>query len=113
MAGTEKKLYGPAYVVTPVANIYVPSSALIYGKIGHIRLVNASAAAATVTLYVGATGGSAGGTEILKDWNIAIAGEKDLYFPAGLKLLSTQFLTGIASAGSAIVITVMGWEGVV
>lgn len=108
-----KKLAGPAYVAASATNIYVPSSALIYGVVKHIRLVNKDSAARTVTLYVGATGGSAGGTEILKDWSIAVAGEKDMYFPAGLKLLSTDFLTGLASSASAVTVTVMGDEEVV
>jgi hypothetical protein len=111
--GAIKKLAGPAYVASSATNIYVPSSALIYATIRHIRLVNKDSAARTVTLYIGATGGSAGGTEILKDWSIAVAGEKDLYFPAGIKVLSTDFLTGIASSASAVTVLVMGEEHVV
>lgn len=101
-----KKRFGPGYVAASATNIYNPAANLV-GYIYHIRLVNKDSAARTVTLYLGATGGSAGGTELLKDWSIAVAGEKDLYFPNGLKVTTTDFLTGIASAANAIVLTGM------
>jgi hypothetical protein len=111
MAGTLKKLAGPAYVANAAADIYVPSSALIYGEVRHIHLVNADASTRTVSLYVGATGGSAGGTELFKDLSLAVAGVYDWY--GLLKLTSTTFLSGVASAASAIVITIEGYEYVV
>jgi len=111
VAGTIKRLAGPAYVSDSAANIYVPSSALIFGVIRHIHLVNKDSSVRTVSLYIGATGGSAGGTEILKDKSIAVGDTYDYW--CATKVLSTDFLTGIASAASAIVITIDGEEYVV
>lgn len=113
MAGTLKKISGPAYLAAAAADIYTPPAATIFTIIRHIRLVNKDASARTATLYVGATGGSAGGTEILKDWSIAVGGEKDIFFQPGLRMSSTDFLTGLASAANAITITVMGEQSVV
>ena len=109
MSGNLKRLAGPAYVGAAAANIYNPATNII-GVVFHIRLVNKDTVQRTVTLYVGATGGSAGGTEILKDWPIAVGGEKDVYFPKGLRMTASDFLTGIASAASAVTQMVMGDE---
>ena len=113
MAGTLKRISGPAYLGAAAADVYTPPASTIFTVIKHIRLVNKDSSARTVTLYVGATGGSVGGTEILKDYSIAVGGEKDLYFNPGLKMVSTDFLTGLASAANAITITVMGEQSVV
>jgi len=113
MAGTLKRISGPAYVANAAADIYTPPASTIYTVIKHIRLVNKDSSARTVTLYVGATGGSVGGTEILKDYSIAVGGEKDLYFNPGLRMASTDFLTGLASAANAVTVTVMGDQNVV
>jgi hypothetical protein len=112
MAGTVKRLAGPAYIANAAANIYVPSSALIYGNIKHMHIANVTGGAVTFTLYIGATGGSAGGTELEKAYSIAANSDWDRYF-ANLKLVSTDFLTGLASAATSLVITVMGEEVVV
>lgn len=98
---------GPEYVASSATNVYVPS-ANTQARIRHIHLVNKDSSTRTVTLYVGATGGSAGGTEILKDKSIAVGDVYDLYFPAGLVLTASDFLTGIASAATAVTITTSG-----
>jgi hypothetical protein len=113
MASTLKRISGPAYLAAAAADVYTPPASTIFTVIKHIRLVNKDVSARTVTLFVGATGGSAGGTEILKDYSIAVGGEKDLYFNPGLRMSSTDFLTGLASAANAVTITVMGEQGVV
>lgn len=111
MAGTLKLLAGPAYVANAATNVYVPSAATIYGEVRHIHLVNKDVATRTVTFYLGATGGSAGGTELFKDLSLAVAGVYDYY--CLMKQTSTAFLTGIASAASAVVVTIEGYEYVV
>jgi hypothetical protein len=85
--------------VNPAANTY--------RKIFHIHLANAAAASATASLYIGATGGSANGTEICELLPIAASQVADLYFPAGLRIVAADFLSGLASA-TTVVITVMG-----
>lgn len=107
MAGTLKRLAGPAYVAASATDIYVPG-ANKYGEVRHIHLANKDSSARTVSLYVGATGGSAGGTELFKDKSIAIADTYDYY--CLMRQATTDFLSGIASTVSTIVITVEGYE---
>ena len=111
MGGTLKRIAGPAYIAAAAADIYVPPAATIYTVIRHIHIANRSAAAVTFTLYVGATGGSAAGTELFKDVNVPIAGFFDWY--TTLKMTSADFLSGIASVVSSLVITVEGEQVVV
>lgn len=108
MAGTVKRIAGPAYLANSVANIYTPPSSDVYVLINQINLANVTAGAVTATLYVGATGGSAAGTELLKGLSVAANSVQPFYYSPGLKLTSTEFLTGLASASSSLVITVMG-----
>lgn len=109
MAGTEKRLAGPAYISNAAANIYNPSAGVI-GYVRQIHIVNTDTVSRTFSLYIGATGGSAGGTELEGTYTIAANTDWDRYFPRGLKLISTDFLTGVASVASKLVITVMGEE---
>jgi len=113
MAGTLKVLAPIAYLTNAAANIFTPAAATIYSVVFHIHLVNVTGAAATATLYIGATGGSAGGTEILKAKSIPANDVFDLYFPKGRKMVSTDFLSGLASASTSITIEVMGEQFVV
>lgn len=106
MAGTPFK-DGPAYLTDASDNVYVPA-ANTYALVRHIHLCNTDSSARTVTLWVGATGAEAGGTEILKDHSIGAKGEYDLYFPSGLKLLETDFLVGAASTTNVVTATVTG-----
>jgi hypothetical protein len=111
MAGTLKRIAGPAYLASSVANIYTPPAATIYTVIRHIHIGNPTGAAATFTLYVGGTGGSTGGTELFKAYTVAANGSFDYY--CSMLMLSTDFLSGLASAGSTLTITVEGEQGVV
>jgi hypothetical protein len=113
MAGTLKRIAGPAYLAAAAADIYTPAASTIYTVIRHIRVTNKTASAATFRLYVGATGGSAGGTEIAFDKSVPANDYVDMYFAPGLKMLSTDFLSGLASAATTLVITVMGEQFVV
>ena len=106
--GTLMRIAGPAYIASSATNIYTPPASTMYIVIKHIHIANKDSSARTFSLYVGATGGSAGGTEIAKDVSVAVADTKDYYFSPGLVMKSTDFLTGIASSASTLVITVMG-----
>lgn len=106
-----KRLAGPAYIANAAANIYT-QSALIYDIIRHIHVANKTGSAATFTLYVGATGGSAGGTEIFFTKTVAANDVFDWY--GALKLVgNVDFLSGLASAATTLVITVEGESGVI
>jgi len=106
MAGTLKKISGPAYLAAAAADIYTPPAATIYTVIRHIHIANKTAAAVTFLLYVGATGGSAAGTELFGSKSVAAYDVFDYY--CVLKLLSTEFLSGLASAATSLTITVEG-----
>ena len=113
MAGQLKLIAGPAYLAAAAANIYTPPASTIYTVIKHIRIANRTAGAVTFSLFVGATGGSAAGTELDGAKSVAANDHLDMYFAPGLKLLSTEFLSGLASAATSLIITVMGEQHVV
>jgi len=95
---------GPAFIASSATNIYTPPNAAVYVVIKHIHVDNVTVAAATFSLYKGLTGGSAAGTEMFKDQSVAAKSPFDYY--CAQKMLSTDFLSGIASAGSTLTIIV-------
>jgi hypothetical protein len=101
------RLAGPAYLGSAAANIYTPPASTILVRIRQIHLCNVTTGTITATLYIGATGGSAGGTEILKDKSVGAKDVYDEYFQ-DLVMKSTDFLSGLASAGSSMTITLLG-----
>lgn len=111
MAGTLKRLAGPAYLANAAANIFTPAASTIYTVIRHIHIVNDSASAATFSLWLGATGGSAGGTELYLAQSLGANSSFDAFW--NLKTLSTDFLTGLASLATTLTITVSGEQYVV
>ena len=111
MAGTTKRIAGPAYIANAAADIYTPPASTIYTVIQHIHVANKTAGAVTFTLYVGATAGSAAGTELFGAKSVAANDVYDYY--CRLKMISTDFLSGLASAASSLVITVEGEQNVV
>jgi hypothetical protein len=111
MAGTIKRLAGPAFLGAAAANIYTPPASTIYTVIRHIHIANVTTGAVTFTLYVGATGGSTAGTELAKGYSIPANLTWDYY--CGQRMDSTDFLTGLASAGSSLVIVVEAEQNVV
>lgn len=94
--GTVTSLAGPTGITLSQPVIYIK----------HLRAVNKTAAAATVSTYVGATGASAAGTEVA--WNakqVPANDSVDAYFGGqGLRLDVADFLTGVASAAATITI---------
>lgn len=111
MAGTLKKIAGPAYIANAAANIYTPAAATIYTVIRHIHIANRTTSAVTFSLYVGLTGASTAGTELFGTRSVPANSEIDYY--CVLLMTSADFLVGVASAASSLVITVEGEQGVV
>jgi hypothetical protein len=103
-----KRISGPAFLGSSVANIYTPPASTLNTLIRQIHLANVTTAPVQITLYIGATGGSAAGTEIAKLVTVPANAYLDLYWPSGLLLLSTDFLTGLAGSASAVTITLSG-----
>jgi len=109
--------FGPVAVANAAANLLNGAVTSLAGPVGltltqpviyikHMRAVNKTGTAATVSTYIGATGGSAAGTEFM--WNAtSIAANSSIdFYPggAGVRLESTDFLTGAASAAATITI---------
>ena len=69
MAAPTIRLAGPAYLAASATNIYTPptlSQGMLWTYITQLHLANVTSGGIPLTLYIGATGGSTGGTEIGK-----------------------------------------------
>jgi hypothetical protein len=99
----------PIAIGTSVSNLLNCAVSSLTGPVGftltqpwlnikHIRLNNKTGAAITVTLYKGASGASAAGTEFAFS-AVSIPANSSLdYNSPGTPFYSTDFLTGVASA---------------
>jgi hypothetical protein len=82
-----------------------------------ITLINTDSSARTVSLYKGATAGSAGGTEIIPpSFSLTATGsassEQTFYFVPPLRFESADFLSGLASVTNVVNIIITGEIGV-
>lgn len=112
MSGTIKRLAGPAYLAAAAADVITTPASTMYDVVRHIHIANKTAGAITFTLYVGTTGGSAAGTELFGAKSVAANDVYDYY--CTLRLLGgTDYLTGLASAATSLVITIEGERFVV
>ena len=112
MAGTIKRTVGPiALSATMTTNVYNNTSALIYDVIRHIHVANKTGGAVSFSLWLGATGTNAAGTELFNAQNVPANSSFDWY--GALKMTSTDFLVGGASAGTSLTITAEGEQLVV
>jgi hypothetical protein len=108
MADKVVRTFGPlALTNTLTTNVYNNTSALIYDVLTHIHVVNKTAGAVTFSLWIGATGANTAGTEFFNGQSVAANSTFDWY--GRLKMASTDFLVGGASAATSL--TIMG-EGV-
>lgn len=102
-----KRTVGPvALSNTLTTNVYNNTSALIYDVIKHIHVANKTAGAVTFSLWLGGTGGNVAGTELFNAVSVAANSVYDWY--GNLKMLSTDFLVGGASAATSLTITIEG-----
>src|SRR6266853_6923777 len=102
MAGTVKRTFGPlALTNTLTTNIYNQGSALIYDVIKHIHIVNKTAGAVTFSLWLGATGANAAGTEIIGN-ALSVAANSAFDWYGMLRLDAADFLVGGASAATSL-----------
>jgi hypothetical protein len=116
---------GPISLAAAVANIYVSPTTTggtnveadvtaTYTLIKHIRVVNRTGAAVNVSLFIGATGVGAAGTEFA--WSAAPVpanGWLDWYSSGqGLRLTTTDFLTGFAGSVNALTLVAEGELGI-
>lgn len=123
MANNKKFRFGPVAITNAVTNLLNPPTAtggtnggssaqVIYLK--HIRVVNKTNAVHNFTLYIGATGASAAGTEFCGVSQTVAANSSYDYYASGdgVRLDSADFLTGVADANTSLVISGEGEIGV-
>ncbi len=109
---------GPvALTTTMTTNLYQGGndggSSSIKDLVHQIHVANKTASAAAFSLWLGATGGNAAGTEIVNALTVDAYDQQDIHFPAGLPMESTDFLVGGASADSALTLTLIGRQQVI
>lgn len=111
MAGTIKRIGPLALTTVLTTNVYNNASALLYDVIKHLEVSNKTAIAATFTLYIGATGANAAGTE----WFLAVnvPANSVYHWYGSKKLASTDFVVGGAGTTLALVIQMESEQSVV
>lgn len=122
MAANKKIRFGPVALGNSAANVVNPptltggtglagTNSATYLLIRHIRLVNKTGGAVTATLYIGATGGSAAGTEFgFNAKSIPANDAVDWY--GEVRLDTADYLSGLASAATSITFEAEGEIGV-
>ena len=106
------RLAGPVYLAASATNIFTPptsSQVTLRTYITAIWLCNTDTVTRTATMYIGGTGGSTGGTEILHAYSMAAGQTQPFYFGDGREMLTTDFLTGLADSASKVTIAVDGY----
>ncbi len=127
MAQNKAIRFGPVALGTSAANIVNPptltggtglagTNTNTYVLITHIRIVNKTGTAATASLYIGATAGSAAGTEFAFNStsippNGAAGNYVDWY--GRLRLDVADFLSGLAGTATALTFEAEGEIGLV
>lgn len=112
---------GPVALGNAAANILNGNVTSLAGPVGvtlgqpvitleHIRIVNKTAGPVNVSLYIGATGGSAAGTEFAFNAT-PVPGNSYVEWYGNLRLESADFLTGLASAATSLTFEAEGEIG--
>lgn len=112
---------GPAALAAAAANILNGAVTSLAGPVGvtltqpvitltHIRVVNKTGGAVALSLFIGATGGSAAGTEFGFGAN-SIPANSYVDWYGKLRLESTDFLTGFAGAVTSLTLEAEGEVG--
>lgn len=115
MAGNKILNVQPQYVANAAGNLLNPNVTSVAGPVGftmtqpyliikHVRITNKDSAAHTVSFWKGATGGSAGGTEVFwASYSLAANSYQDWY--GQMRVDSADFITGSADLASKVTIT--------
>ena len=123
MAANKVVRFGPAALSNSTANVLNCAVTAMTGPVGitlgqpymiirHIRIVNKTVSAATFNLYIGATGGSAAGSEFMGT-GLSIPANSAYDWYGMVRLDSTDFLSGSASAATTLTIEGEGEVGLV
>lgn len=112
--------FGPVTIANAVGNLLNPptvtggvnaGSSACYIILRRIRIVNKTAGAVTFSLYLGATGASAAGTEVIGT-GLSVAANSAFDWYGQLRIDAADFLTGVASAATSLVFEAEGEIGV-
>lgn len=104
MQGTPKRA-GPVYLTTAAADVLTTPASGLLNLIRMIHLDNESNAAVPFSMFMGASGGSTGGTSLFYNTLIPANDTRDL--PLYLVQKNTDYLSGNAGSNSAVAVTVM------
>lgn len=121
MAQNKRFRFGPiALTNTLTTNLLNPptatggtngGSSAQYIVLNHIRIVNKTSSAATFSLYLGATGANAAGTEVIGT-GLSVAANSAYDWYGALRIDAADFLVGGASASTTLTIQGEGEIGV-
>lgn|SRR5215469_1879867 len=87
---------------------YTPTASYIILR--HVRVVNKTGSAATFSLWLGATGANAAGTEVIGQ-GLSVAANSFIDWYGYLKLTASDFLVGGASAATTLTFEAEGEIG--
>lgn len=112
MADKNVRTFGPvALSTTLTTNVYNNTSALIKDVLTHIHVTNKTDSPASFSLWIGATGANAAGTEFFSKQQVPARSQYDWY--GRMPLLSTDFLVGGSDTATALTIEGEGVQQVV
>jgi len=122
MASNKIVRFGPVALSASVANVLNPptisggtgvatTASATYVVVRHIRIVNKTASSATCSFWLGATGASAAGTEVI-GIGLSIAANSYVDWYGQLRLDTSDYLTGQASAATTLTFEAEGEIGV-
>lgn len=83
-----------------------------YISLKHVRVVSKTTATATYSLWLGASGANAAGTEVIGQGKSVAANSVDDWYGTGLRIDSTDFLVGGSNTTLALTIEGEGEIGV-
>lgn len=123
MAANKVQRFGPvAMSATLTTNIINPAAAgagavgytasASYLILRHIRIVNKTAGAVTFSLWLGATGANAAGTEVVGN-ALSVPANSAFDWYGMLRMDAADFLVGGASAGTSLTFEAEGEVGLV
>jgi hypothetical protein len=122
MASNKIVRFGPVALSASVTNVLNPptvtggtgvatAASATYIIVRHIRIVNKTSSAATCSFWLGATGASAAGTEVIGN-GLSVGANSYVDWYGQLRLDTTDYLTGQASAGTTLTFEAEGEIGV-
>lgn len=123
MASNKTVRFGPTAIPTSATNMVNCNVTSLAGPVGftmtqpfvvlrHIRVVNKDSTARTFSMFVGATGGSAAGTEIIGTL-LSVAANSAFDWYGLLRLDAADFLTALASTVTTLVFEAEGEIGLI